>query len=180
MRIIAGKFKGRRISPPKSMKSRPTTDYAKEGLFNWLQNILDIEDLVVLDLFSGSGCISLEFVSRGAKQVYSVDVAALPVRFLSQTIQDMGIDNIQPIKGNVSSILKVFKEKVDVVFADPPFVFREYKKLPDQILTQGILNKDGLLILEHPKEHDFSEHPHFYLTRQYGHVHFSLFKAEKD
>jgi 16S rRNA (guanine966-N2)-methyltransferase len=176
MRIISGTYKGRRFSPPASLKARPTTDFAKEGLFNVLGNQLDIEDTQVLDLFAGSGSISFEFVSRGAAHTTSVEQNYQHIAFIKKVTQELGIKNISVLKADVFRYIESCKQSFDIIFADPPYALPQLAELPDKIMQSDILKKEGLFILEHGKSNTFTTHPNFVEFRHYGNVHFSFFK----
>jgi 16S rRNA (guanine(966)-N(2))-methyltransferase RsmD len=176
LRIIGGKYKGRKITPPANLKARPTTDFAKEGLFNILNNKIDFEDITVLDLFSGTGSISYEFVSRGAAQVHLVEKNYNNFSGIKKIINELKITNIKPIHIDATAFLKTCNTKYDLVFADPPFDLAWIDELPDLIFNANILNDSGLFILEHPANKDFSNNLFFLETRRYGEVHFSFFE----
>jgi 16S rRNA (guanine966-N2)-methyltransferase len=179
MRIISGKFRGKKIEAPTSLPVRPTTDTAKEGLFNWLNNRIDFEEIDVLDLFSGTGNISLEFLSRGALHITAVDKNADCMRFLVQTTQKMDIYNLKIFNLDVFVAIERLREKFDVIFADPPYDFPKYRELLTNIWEKELLKEDGLLIIEHPKEVQF-EHPQLINIRKYGKVHFSIFQNSNE
>ena len=177
MRIVSGKFKGRRFSPPKNLHARPTTDIAKESLFNILDNRVDFEAIHVLDMFAGTGSIGFEFASRGCRHVVSLEIDPVNHSFIQKIIKEMDMkDVITLIKCNSFHFLEKTKAKFDLIFADPPYDHKELKNLPDLIFTGKILNPEGLLILEHSKNEDFTNHPHFLEKRKYGHVNFSFFQ----
>lgn len=177
MRIVGGTHRGRIISPPSNFKARPTTDFAKENLFNMLTNYFDFEEVSLLDLFSGTGSISYEAASRGAERVLSVEGNSLHQRFIANTIKSLGLDSIQSVRSNVFTFLKSsFTEQFDVIFADPPYDLAELDTLPKLILDKGILREDGLLVFEHSADYDFSQNERFWQHRHYGSVNFSLFK----
>ena len=178
MRIIGGKYRGRRIDPPQGFKARPTTDFAREGLFNILENRINFEEARVLDLFAGTGSISYEFSSRGAKEVHLVEQNLKHISGIKRIIRDLGLENIRPIHIEVRTYLKICKAKYDVVFADPPYDLRWLEDIPDMVTGSGILEKDGFLVLEHPKKMDFSGHRLFFEHRNYGGVNFSFFRTE--
>ena len=178
MRIISGKFKGRRLSAPKNLPTRPTTDFAKEGLFNIINSRFYIEDLNVLDLFGGIGSISYEFASRSCEKVTCVDKNNACIKFISETKNQLELDNLEVIKSDVFKLLeqKAFSS-YDLIFADPPFDFEEesYQKITDLISENKWLTENGTLILEHSKRMDLSKLNGYKETKKYGNVHFSFF-----
>lgn len=177
MRIVAGTHRGRIVTPPPGFKARPTTDFAKENLFNSLSNLYDFEGLSFLDLFSGTGSLSFEAASRGASRVLSVEGNALHQRFIASTARALGFGVIQSIRSNVFTFLKSsFTESFDIIFADPPYDMDDLRTIPDLVLQKGILNEDGLLVFEHSSDYDFSDHPRFWQLKRYGSVNFSFFK----
>ncbi len=178
MRIIGGKFKGRRIEPPSGLKARPTTDFARESLFNVLNNRIDFEGLEVLDLFSGTGSISFEFSSRGAAEVHLVEQNVKHIAGIRRIMRDMEIGNIKTIHIDAKRYLKTCKFKYDLVFADPPYELKWLKDLPDLISEADIIKEEGFFILEHPKNMNFEDHRLFFEHRNYGGVNFSFFKAK--
>lgn len=179
MRIIGGKYKGRRISPPSGFKARPTTDFAREGLFNILNNRVDFEEIIILDLFSGTGSISYEFASRGTREVHLVERDVKHIAGIRRIIKDMGFTSIKPIHIDVKAFLKACKMKYDVVFADPPYDLEWLKDIPDLVTGSGVLKDDGFFILEHPRNMSFSDHKHFFEHRSYGGVNFSFFRTTR-
>ena len=177
MRIITGIYKGRHFDIPRSFKARPTTDFAKENIFNVLMQYVDFEDAQALDLFSGTGSISLELVSRGCKQVVSVEMDRDHHRFIQECLKKLNTDKCVPIRGDVFRFLKSCKQQYDFIFADPPYALKELPQIPDIIFERQLLTEEGLFVFEHGKDYDFSNHPHFLEHRSYGSVNFSLFKA---
>jgi len=181
MRIITGKYKGRHFDIPRTFKARPTTDFAKENIFNVLTGYLDFEGATALDLFSGTGSITLELLSRGCGHVVSVEMDRDHHRFIQQCLQKLyGTDTaqqgpVQCIRGDAFRFIKSCKLQFDLVFADPPYALKELPTIPDLILEKGMLKEGGLLVFEHGKDHDFSQHPHFREHRQYGSVNFTIF-----
>lgn len=175
MRIISGKYKGKQIRPPRSFKARPTTDFAKESLFNILANHYDFEDLDVLDLFSGTGSIAYEFASRGARSVVAVELAQPHFRFIQDTCRTMDLEQITPIRTDAFRYLNKPYQSFDVIFADPPYDHPELAKLPDLVISTSILIEGGIFILEHPGSFDFSAHQAFSQHRKYGGVNFTMF-----
>lgn len=177
MRIITGKYKGRHFDIPRTFKARPTTDFAKENIFNVINAYLDWDETVALDLFAGTGSISLELLSRGCKEVVSVEKDRDHARFISQCMEKIGADEHVLIKGDVFRFIKSCHQQFDFIFADPPYALPELPTIPDLIFSQDLLAPDGLLVFEHGKHNDFSSHPHFVEHRSYGSVNFTLFKA---
>jgi 16S rRNA (guanine966-N2)-methyltransferase len=176
LRIISGKYKGRRIIPPGNFKARPTTDYARESLFDILNNRIDYESAAVLDLFSGTGSISYEFASRGALLVHSVEMNCRHFAFIRRIVDEMNLKNIKPVHIDVKTFLKTCTYKYDIIFADPPYDMACFQDLPDLIFKSGVLKEDGILILEHPKHINFINHKMFFERRNYGAVNFSFFR----
>ena len=176
MRIISGTHKGRRINPPKNLPVRPTTDLAKESLFNILNNYVDFRDLQVLDLFAGTGSISLEFASREAASVASVDLNYRCVSFIRKTAAELGFDNLKVYRTDIFKFLqKTPLEKYDLVFSDAPYDLKGIEKLPNLVFNNGWLKKNARLIIEHPRGIDYTGHKYFNELRNYGKVHFSFF-----
>lgn len=176
MRIITGQDKGRHFDSPRTFKARPTTDFAKENIFNVLQGYIDFEDATALDLFAGTGSISLELVSRGCKQVVSVEADRDHANFIRQCFKKLNEDRDILVRGDVFRFLKSCHQKFDFIFADPPYALEDLAKIPDLVLNGELLNEDGIFVFEHGKNHDFSAHPRFLEHRSYGSVNFSLFR----
>ncbi|MEO5911434.1 MAG: 16S rRNA (guanine(966)-N(2))-methyltransferase RsmD [Pelobium sp.] len=175
MRIIGGKLKGIRLHPPKNLPVRPTTDMAKEALFNILQNLLTFENLKILDLFSGTGNISLEFGSRGALEILSVDQNFGCYNYLKNTSKEHQLTQIKPVKADVFKFLNQENEKFDLIFADPPYDLSRIPEIATIIFEKELLNENGLLIIEHQSMQDLSNHPNFKEKRKYGYSTFSFF-----
>lgn len=175
MRIISGKYRGRRLSPPKNITARPTTDFAKESLFNLLNNRIDFEGIDVLDLFAGTSGIGLEFVSRGAREVTAVELAHVQQNFIISTCKQLGINNLTVVRGDVFRFINACRLQFDFIYADPPYELDRLPELPDLIFEHELLKKDGVFVLEHSKNDDFATHPHFVEKRVYGSVNFSFF-----
>ena len=175
MRIITGIYKGRHFDIPRTFKARPTTDFAKEN-FNVLNGYLDFEDAAALDLFSGTGSISLEMLSRGCRPVVSVEMDRDHARFIAECMKKIGTNDNILIKGDVFRFVKRCHQQFDLIFADPPYALETLPQLPDLILDGGLLKEGGVFVFEHGKTHDFSAHPHFVEHRSYGSVNFSLFQ----
>ncbi len=178
MRIISGIYRGRTINPPKNLRARPTTDFAKENLFNVLNNLIDFEESTVLDLFAGTGSISYEFASRGAKSITSVEINSVHHSFIKKSAAELGATNIFAVKANVFLYLKSCTKRFDVIFSDAPYDLEGSEQVVDLVLDGDLLEDDGLLIFEHSKNIKFDEHPYFWQSRSYGSVQFSMFKKE--
>ena len=176
MRIIGGTLKDKTIMPPAGYAARPTTDFAKEGLFNILNNQVNFEDTVLLDLFSGTGSISAEFASRGAREIVSVEMNPSNARFISQTARSLGIRSMRVVKHNVFDFLEICTKKFNLIFADPPYALDGFDTIPNKVLDADILEDGGLFILEHSAANNFEQHPLFVKERKYGNVHFSFFQ----
>ena len=178
MRIISGIFKGRRFSPPSSFRARPTTDIAKESLFNILSNYINFEEIKCLDLFSGTGSISYEFASRGCKNIISIEKDFQHYKFIIKCIEELDLkDIIKSFKQDVFAFIKNTEiSDFDLIFADPPFNLQNLNKLPELIIESNLLKKGGLFILEHGREYDFSKLYHFWHVRHYGKICFSFFE----
>jgi 16S rRNA (guanine(966)-N(2))-methyltransferase RsmD len=175
LRIIGGTHRGRRINPPSNFKARPTTDFAREGLFNILNNRVDFESIDVLDLFAGTGSISYEFASRGVKSVHLVEKDINHISGIKKILKDMDLQNVRPIHIDVKAYLKTCSVKYDVVFADPPYELSWLQELPDIVTQAGVINEGGVFILEHPRDLSFTQHKLFFEHRNYGGVNFSFF-----
>lgn len=176
MRIISGKYKSRRIQLPSNFKARPTTDMARESLFNILNNRIDWESTSALDLFSGTGCIAIEFVSRGCPHVISVETDSRNHAFIQKIKEQLDAKELLAIKSNAFSYIKSCKQTFDLIFADPPYDLKNLESIPSKIFEHELLNEDGIFILEHSKKNTFTEHPFFKEERKYGSVHFSFFE----
>jgi len=177
MRIVSGKYKGKRFVAPKSIKARPTTDFAKESLFNILENRIDLSQATVLDLFAGTGSISFEFASHGVKSVTSVDMSLASYRFVNSFSHENDMC-VKAIKQDVFKYIKKDTKQYDVIFADPPYALKKIPDLPAMLLDSGLLKEGGLLIVEHGEEFDLTECEHHQETREYGRVIFSFFKKD--
>ena len=176
MRIITGEYKGRHFDIPRTFKARPTTDFAKENIFNVLQGYIDFEDATALDLFAGTGSISLELVSRGCKQVVSVEADRDHANFIRQCFKKLNEERDILVRGDVFRFLKSCHQKFDFIFADPPYALKELETIPELIFQNNLLKEGGLLVLEHGKDNNFEENPYFVERRVYGSVNFSIFR----
>jgi 16S rRNA (guanine966-N2)-methyltransferase len=182
MRIVSGDFRGRRFQLPKNLKARPTTDFAKENMFNILANRMDFEELRVLDLFAGTGSIGFEFLSRGVKSVTSVEHYLPHVQFIKEVASKLKVSNMTVLSTDVYRFIETGSGPYDLIFTDAPYADERLSSIPDRIFKSSLLTEDGLLIVEHGKTDDFSQHPYFQEVRVYGSVHFSFFQrsaAEK-
>ena len=184
MRIITGKYKGRHFDIPRSFKARPTTDFAKENIFNVLGSLVDFDGATALDLFAGTGSISLELLSRGCAQVVSctsvisVEADRDHAAFIRQCMSKIGATGNILIRGDVFRFLKSCHQKFDFIFADPPYALADIDSLPDLVLGHGLLKPGAIMVLEHGKNNDFQQHPKFIDHRAYGSVNFSIFREE--
>ena len=176
MRIISGQFKGRRLQVPTNITARPTTDFAKEGLFNLLNNRIDFEGIDVLDLFAGTGSIGIEFISRDAKSVISVEQNERHSAFIRKVCGELKITNLSLIKTDVFKFIDTCHSQFDMIFADPPYELEQLARIPDLIFTKNLLKEEGLFVLEHSSKNNFEQHPHFVDHRNYGNVNFSFFQ----
>lgn len=177
MRIIGGRLKGLRFNPPNNLPVRPTTDLAKEALFNILNNLLDFEGLKVLDLFSGTGNIAMEFASRNAEKVTAVDRAAQCIFYLKDMAVKHKLPEITTFKTDVFKFIEAETEQYDVIFADPPYELDKLPQIPNAVFTRHLLVPDGLLIVEHPSYQNLNNQPNFSEKRNYGNTAFSFFKV---
>jgi len=175
MRIIAGKYKRRFIHPPKNLPVRPTTDLARESLFNILNNMVDWDGKKVLDLFSGTGAVSYEFISRGCESVLAIDANYQCVSFVKKTAAEFEMNSLKVMRSNVFRFIKGVKISFDLIFADPPYDLEGIELLPELIFENNLLSESGIFILEHPRDYDFSDHPRFEEHRKYGKVNFTFF-----
>ncbi|MDH6356897.1 RsmD family RNA methyltransferase [Parabacteroides sp. PF5-9] len=181
MRIISGKYGRRRFSVPSSFSARPTTDFAKENIFNVIGNLIDLEGLNALDLFGGTGSISFELLSRGCRQVTTVEMKNAHANFIQKVAQELKTDDLLLIRGDVFRFLQHASiQSYDLIFADPPYNLKELPQIPTIIIEKDLLCEGGILIMEHPKTYDFSELPYFSQHREYGSVNFSIFIKEAE
>ena len=176
MRIISGIHGGRRISPPAKMPyTRPTTDIAKEGLFNIIQNNLAIESLVVLDLFGGTGCISYELASRGAEDITIVEKDNHMYEFIKKTSLELNFDNFKVVKSDDFKFIDTATKKYDFIFAGPPYALATIDELPKKIIEKKLLSPGGWFVLEHTPRNDYKKYAHYKTERNYGTTIFSIF-----
>ena len=175
MRIIGGRHGGRKFHPPAKIPARPTTDIAKEGLFNTLQNMLDFEELKVLDIFGGTGSISYELASRGATDITLIERDKTTVQFIRKTAAELGFENFKIIQGDVFKFLEQCTEDYDFIFAGPPYALQEIDQLPVIIFERKLLREDGIFVLEHTPRNNYEDHPNFLKVKNYGTTLFSYF-----
>jgi 16S rRNA (guanine(966)-N(2))-methyltransferase RsmD len=178
MRIVSGKYKSRRFDVPKSFKARPTTDFAKENIFNVVGNLIDLDDTSALDLFAGTGSISFELVSRGCREVVCIENDAMHYSFIKKVKAELGADNLTTFRTDAFRYLETGKKTFDFIFADPPYALKDLPRIPELVLSRNLLNEGGVFVMEHPKEYDFSHLPYFSQRRIYGAVNFSIFIRE--
>ena len=178
MRIISGKYKGRRISAPTNITARPTTDFAKEGLFNILNNKIDFEGIDVLDLFAGTGSISLEFVSCNCNSVISIEENERHCAFIRKICDQLKVTNLSLMKTDVFKFINSCHTQFDMIFADPPYELTRIAEIPDLIFSHNLLKPDGLFVMEHSAKTSFESHPNFIEHRHYGNVNFSFFEGK--
>lgn len=176
MRIISGKYGRRRFDVPTSITARPTTDMARENLFNVLAGVIDLKGLTVLDLFAGTGAMSFEFLSRGAAHVTAVEKARVQADFIKRVQGQLGDPNLTLVRGDVFRFVSTCRQSFDVIFADPPYDLPRFAEVPRLVLDSPLVHDGTLFIMEHPREHDFSALPHFAQQRVYGKVNFTLFE----
>jgi 16S rRNA (guanine(966)-N(2))-methyltransferase RsmD len=179
LRIISGQYRGKRITAPKKLPVRPTTDMAKESLFNILNNSFYFDEIKALDLFSGTGNISYELASRGCTDIIAVDSSRPCVNFIDKTSDELNTTGLFPVLSDVIEFLKRDINQYDLIFADPPYEYEEYDKLVDLVFTRKLLKEGGVLVLEHQSRSDLSELPHYQSSRKYGNVKFSFFELEE-
>jgi 16S rRNA (guanine966-N2)-methyltransferase len=179
LRIVSGKYKGRIFHPSKNFKARPTTDLAKESLFNIIANYFDFENIKVLDMFSGTGSISFEFASRGCRDIELVENNLNHLQFIKKVIAELSLTSIKVINYDAFKFLNNNNTKYDIIFCDPPYNNDRIETIPGLVYKNNLLNDNGWLILEHSGKLSFSSHPNLFDNRHYGSVNFSFFKNEK-
>ena len=176
MRIISGTHKGRRLIAPKNLPTRPTTDYAKEALFNLIENEFDINEVEVLDLFAGIGGITFEFASRVAKKIVCIDQNSGCSHFIKKTTLQLEFNQIRVLRNDAYRYLKKCDAPFKIIFADPPYNQKNIHQIPEIVFKNNLLQKNGMLIVEHDRNWDFSETPHFSFHKKYSNVNFSCFE----
>ena len=177
MRIIRGKYGRRRFDVPGNITARPTTDFARENIFNVLENLVDFEEApTALDLFAGTGAITFEFLSRGCASVTAVEKAATQHGFIRKVAAQLGVDNLTLLRTDALRFITAASQSYDIVFADPPYDLPGFAEIPQAVLSSKLLRPGSLFIIEHSRKHDFSSLPHFIDHRAYGSVNFSIFR----
>jgi len=176
VRIISGQFKGRKLFPANLKFTRPTTDFAREGLFNILHSRMDFDGMKILDLYSGSGAIAFEFISRGVQSAVVVDKQVESVKFIAGIKSKWEISNLEIIKSDTLKYLEKSSEKFDLIFADPPYQSEDHMKIINLVLEGQLLGDEGYLVLEHEKRKNFESEPGFEFQRSFGNVNFSIFR----
>lgn len=175
MRIIRGKYGRRRFDVPTNITARPTTDFARENIFNVLENYVDFEGLSALDLFAGTGAITFEFLSRECADVTAVEKSATQYNFIRKVAQQLNVQNLNLVKGDALRFIDTCIKKFDVIFADPPYAMPDFASVPERVLSSQMLRPGTVFVIEHNKHHDFSSLPGFREHRAYGSVNFSIF-----
>lgn len=178
MRIIRGKYGKRRFDVPKNITARPTTDFARENIFNVLDNLIDFEGLTALDLFAGTGAVSYELLSRGCSKVVAVEKASTQYNFIKKVKELLGDENLTIVRGDVFKYISSARESFDFIFADPPYNLPNFGEIPGLILDSALVKEDTLVVVEHSSAYNFSELPHFLEHRSYGSVNFSIFRIQ--
>lgn len=180
MRIIRGKFGRRRFDVPANITARPTTDFARENVFNVLENIVDFEGKDALDLFAGTGAVSFEFLSRECRSVTAVERAPTQQRFIQKVADELGTDNFTLVRGDALRFIANCPRRFDIVFADPPYDMKGFGEIPSKILSSRLVGPGSIVIVEHSRSYDFSALPGFSEHRVYGSVNFSIFRIESE
>lgn len=180
MRIIRGKYGRRRFDVPSNISARPTTDFARENIFNVLENIIDFEGISALDLFAGTGAISFELLSRECADVTCVEKSTVQYNFISKVKQQLNAANLTMVRGDAFKFIASTARKFDFIFADPPYDLPNFAEVPTAILGSQMLKPDTIVVVEHSRDYDFSSLPHFSQHRAYGSVNFSIFRLDED
>lgn len=179
MRIIRGKYGRRRFDVPHNITARPTTDFARENIFNVIENIIDLEGATALDLFAGTGAVSYELLSRGCSSVTAVEKASTQLAFIRKVKGLLGDENLNIVRGDVFKFIVSCPTSFDFIFADPPYDLDRFAEIPDLVLGSRMVKDGTLFVIEHSKAYDFSSLPHFLEHRSYGSVNFSLFRINE-
>ena len=180
MRIIRGKYGRRRFDVPHNITARPTTDFARENIFNVIDNLIDLDGAAALDLFAGTGAVSFEFASRGCRLVTSVEKASTQYRFISQVKQQLQADEVLPVRGDVFKFIETCRQQYDIIFADPPYDLPRLPEVPQLVLSSGLVKPGTVFVMEHSRNNDFSQLEYFDQHRAYGSVNFSIFRIPEE
>ncbi len=180
IRIISGKHRGRKIAAPRNLPTRPTTDMAKESLFNILNNHFYFDDIRFLDLCAGTGNISYELASRGCTDITAVDADNACVKFIEKTVDDLNFQGFKAVRSDIFQYISKDYKTYDLIFADPPFDFEQYEELVDQLFFKNLMAEEGMLVVEHQSRTSLEHLPHFTEKRKYGNVTFSFFSHGAD
>lgn len=180
MRIIRGKYGRRRFDVPTNITARPTTDFARENIFNVLENLLDFDGIRAVDLFAGTGAVSAEILSRGAASVISVEKSPVQYAFIRKVADTLRDPAWHPVRGDALRFIATATSPVGLVFADPPYDLPGFAEIPEAVLKSRLMGPGSVFVLEHSRRHDFSALPHFYDHRAYGSVNFSIFIIPDD
>lgn len=179
MRIIRGKYGRRRFDVPRNITARPTTDFARENLFNVLENNFDLDEKTALDLFAGTGAISFEFLSRGCREVTAVEQAPVQAQFIKTVKEKLGDETLRVIKGDVFKFIPTCHRSFDFIFADPPYDHPRFEEIPEMVLSSAMVAPGTVFIMEHSKSRDFTSLPGFTRQLVYGSVNFSIFTVKQ-
>lgn len=177
MRIIRGKYGRRRFDVPTRITARPTTDFARENIFNVIENLIDIEGITAADLFAGTGAVTFELISRGAAMVTAVEKAPVQARFIAEVAKKLGCESeLQLVTGDVFRFISTASTRRDFIFADPPYDHPRFGEIPELIINSGLVGEGTLFVMEHSSKYDFSNLPGFLEHRAYGSVNFTIFR----
>lgn len=178
MRIIRGKYGRRRFDVPHNITARPTTDFARENIFNVIENIMDLEGKSALDLFAGTGAVSFELLSRECAEVTAVEKASTQLQFIKKVKEKLGDQNLRIVRADVFKYISTADRAFDFIFADPPYDMPRFGEIPSLVLESKLIKEGTLFVMEHSAAYDFSSLPHFLEHRAYGSVNFSIFKIQ--
>lgn len=180
MRIIRGKYGRRRFDVPHNITARPTTDFARENIFNVIYNLTDLEGKTAADLFAGTGAVSYELLSRGCSNVVAVEKASTQLNFIRKVKEQLGDENLKIVRADVFKFVSTCREQFDFIFADPPYDLPRFGEVPELIMSSNMVKNGTLVVIEHSAKYDFSALPFFVEHREYGSVNFSIFEIERN
>lgn len=180
MRIIRGKYGRRRFDVPHNISARPTTDFARENIFNVIENLIDLEEKSALDLFAGTGAVSFELLSRGCSNVTAVEKASTQLVFIKKVKELLKDENLRIVRGDVFKFISTCKNKFDFIFADPPYDHQRFAEIPELVIQSDLVKEGTVFVIEHSKAYNFSSLPFFLEHREYGSVNFSIFKINQE